>query len=135
LNFSGTTSVTVGAFEVGEGRLGHMVKPLRGEIEAELAGKTYKLRIGIGELEEIESDTGIGILSVLSALGSDAKVSHLTAILASAIKIGPASAGKVRAREIIEEAGLGPSIIACAQILTAVLTDTKAGNAAAVAAE
>lgn len=112
-----------------------MVKPLRGEIEAELAGKIYKLRIGIGELEEIESDTGIGILSVLSALGSDAKVSHLTAILASAIKIGSASAGKVRAREIIEEAGLGPAIIACAQILTAVLTDTKPGNAAAVAAE
>ena len=112
-----------------------MVKPLRGEIEAELAGKTYRLRIGIGELEEIESDTGVGILSVLSSLGSDAKISHLTAILASAIKIGLASAGKVRAREIIEEAGLGPSIIACAQILTAVLTDTKPGNAAAVAAE
>lgn len=112
-----------------------MVKPLRGEIEAELAGKTYKLRIGIGELEEIESDTGSGILSVLAALGSDAKISHLTAILASAIKIGSASAGKVRAREIIEEAGLGPSIIACAQILTAVLTDTKPGNAGAVAAE
>lgn len=112
-----------------------MVKPLRGEIEAELAGKTYTLRIGIGELEEIESETGIGILSVLSSLGSDAKISHLTAILASAIKNGSASVGKVRARQIIEEAGLGPSIIACAQILTAVLTDTKSGNAAAVAAE
>jgi len=112
-----------------------MVKPLRGEIEAELAGKTYKLRIGIGELEEIESETGLGILSVLSSLGSDAKISHLTAILASAIKIGSASAGKVRAREIVEAAGLGATIIACAQILTAVLTDTTPGNAAAVAAE
>lgn len=111
-----------------------MVKPLRGEIEAELAGKTYKLRIGIGELEEIENETGLGILSVLQSLGSDAKISHLSAILGQAIKNGPASIGKTRAREIVEEAGLGPSIIACAQILTAVLTDTKSGNADAVAA-
>jgi len=111
-----------------------MVKPLRGEIEAELAGKTYKLRIGIGELEEIESETGLGILSVLNALGSDAKISHLSAILGQAIKNGPASIGRVRAREIVEEAGLGPSIIAAAQILTAVLTDPKSGNADAVAA-
>lgn len=111
-----------------------MVKPLRGEIEVELAGKTYKLRIGIGELEEIESETGMGILSVLSALGSDAKVAHLSAILGQAIRSGAAPVGRDRAREIIEEAGLGPSIIACAQILTAVLTDTKPGNADAAVA-
>lgn len=112
-----------------------MVKPLRGEIEAELAGKTYKLRIGIGEIEEIENETGLGILSVLNALNSDMKVGHLSSILGQAIKNGSASIGRIRAREIIEEANLNASIIACAQILTAVLTDPKSGNADAVAAE
>lgn len=112
-----------------------MVKPLRGEIEADLAGKTYTLRIGIGELEEIESATGLGILSVLNGMAGDAKISHVVTILGQAIRVGKAPAGPAKAREIVEEAGLGPSILACAQILTAVLADPKAGNADAVAAE
>lgn len=111
-----------------------MVKPLRGEVEHELAGKKYKLRLGIGELEEIENATGLGTLALLNAMANDAKISHAVAVLAQAIVLDGKSqkAGTTRARAIVEDAGFGPAIMACVSVLTSVLVDPSQGNADAV---
>lgn len=113
-----------------------MAKALRGEIEAELAGKKYTLRLGIGELEEIENATGLGTLALLNSFGSNARIAHAVAVLSQAISLdGKRKVGPAQAKKIIGEAGFTESVSACVRLLSSVLIDDSAGNVVAAAAE
>lgn len=112
-----------------------MAKPLRGECEAELGGEKYMLRLGLGELEELDNVTGLGTLELLRSFGANAKVSNMVAVLAQAL---PASKDKklpiARVRAIVEKAGFKDSVAACVAILSAALMDPSEGNAGAAEA-
>lgn len=108
-----------------------MAKPLRGEFEAELAGQKYTLRLGIGELEEIENRTGLGTLEVLRSFGTNAKIGTAVAVLSQAITEDGKKLGDARVRRIVEKAGFRDAITACVNLLTAVLVDNSEGNAEA----
>ena len=112
-----------------------MAKPLRGELEAELAGQKYTLRLGIGELEEIESRTGLGTLEVLRSFGTNAKIGTAVAVLSQAMTENGKKIGEARVRRLVEKAGFREAITACVDILRAVLLDQSEGNAEAVADE
>ncbi len=111
-----------------------MAKALRGEIEAQLGGEKYTLRLGIGELEELDNATGLGTLELLRSFGSNAKVSNVIAVLGQALQINGKRAPVSRVRQIVEKAGFRDAIAASVAILTAVLADPDpSGNADAVA--
>lgn len=110
-----------------------MAKPLRGECEVDLAGKKYKLRLGIGELEELDNITGLGTLALAQALSTvGGKISLSLAVLGQAMhgdngkKMPPA-----RVRQIVENAGFTEANRAAVAILSACLVDPNEGNAEA----
>lgn len=111
-----------------------MAKPLRGEVEANLGGTVYTLRLGLGELEEIENQTGLGTLELLKSFGTNARISHAAAVLGQAITEEGRKPNGQRVRRIMEMAGFRDSITACVSLLSAVLLDPDPGNAAAAAA-
>ena len=111
-----------------------MAKPLRGEFDAELAGTKYTLRLGLGELEEIENVTGLGTLELLKSFGTNAKIGHAVAVLSQAIAEDGKKIGAARVRRIVEKAGFRDTIAACINLLSSVLLDTSEGNAAAAEA-
>lgn len=112
-----------------------MAKPLRGEVDVTLAGEPYTLRIGIGEIEEIENMTGLGLLEILKCFGNNAKVLHAVAVLSQAIVEDGKKMGPTRVRRLMERAGFREYNTACVQLLTAVLFDPTPGNGDAVALE
>lgn len=112
-----------------------MAKPLRGECEMELAGEKYILRLGIGEIEELENITGLGTLALAQSFATtNAKVSHAHAVLLQALQAGGKKVSAQRVRQIVEAAGYQAAIGAALQVLTVVLTDPNEGNASAAGA-
>lgn len=114
-----------------------MPKPLRGECEVEIGGEKYTLRLGIGELEELDSITGLGTLELARSLSSQsAKISHAVAVLCQAMpgengkKLSPSAV-----RRIVTGGGYFESIQAAVAVLTAVLADPTPGNADAAGAK
>ena len=112
-----------------------MAKELRGEVDAVLAGTTYRLRLGLGELEELENTTGLGTLEILRSFGSNAKISHAVAVLSQGITEDGKKISASRVRRIVEKAGFREAITACVQLLTAVLVDPNEGNVGAAVPE
>lgn len=112
-----------------------MPKPLRGEVSAKLGNETYVLRLGIGELEELDNLTGVGTLSLLRSFQVNAKISNVVAILSQAITVNGKKLPTSRIRQIVEAAGFQASVVACVDLLTNVLVDPLEGNASAVAEE
>ena len=110
-----------------------MAKPFSGECEVELGGATYTLRLGIGELEEIDNVTGMGTLALARSLsGADAREPLAKIVLGQALrdkdgkKLPPS-----RVTQIVHGAGFFEACAAAAKIITAVLVDPNEGNAPA----
>ena len=111
-----------------------MAKALRGEIEVELAGEKYTLRLSLGDLEELDNVTGLGTLALATALGSPgARLTHAVPVLTLAIQINGKRAPVSRARELIARAGFFECVEAATAIMAAVLVDPDPGNADAAA--
>lgn len=113
-----------------------MAKPLRGECEVDLGGEKFTLRLGIGELEELDNATGLGTLELLRSFSANAKISNVVAVLHQAL---PCAKDKklpvAQVRRIVERAGFQGAVIACVNIISAVLADPTEGNAVAAEAE
>ena len=112
-----------------------MAKPIRGEFEAELAGQKYLLRLGIGEIEEIEEATGLAAFELLKLFqAGGAKVKQSRAVLGQAITVDGKKLDPNRVRHIVDKAGIFEAAKACLAVLTAVYIDIEPpGNAGAAA--
>ena len=112
-----------------------MAKPIRGEFEVELAGQKYLLRLGIGEIEEIEEATGLAAFELLKLFqAGSAKVKQARAVLGQAITQDGKKIDANRIRRLVEKAGIFDSMKACLAVLTTVYIDVEPpGNAEAVA--
>ena len=107
-----------------------MAKQLRGEVDAELGGQKYTLRLGMGDLEELDKSTGLGTLELLLSFRDNAKVTNVIKVLSQALHIDGKRVPVSRARMIIENAGWHDAVTAAVTILTAVLVDPDpSGNA------
>lgn len=118
-----------------------MVKPLRGECEADLGGTSYTLRLGIGELEELDNITGLGTVDLLLSLRhTSPKISNVNAVLRQALP-GTKDGKKLPAekvKQIVTKAGWTAAVSAAAAILASCLIDPNEdaeGNADAPEAE
>lgn len=113
-----------------------MAKPLRGECEVDLGGEKFTLRLGIGELEELDNVTGLGTLELLRSFSANAKVSNIVAVLHQALP-GPKDKKLPlpQVRRIVDKAGFKDALAACVNIISAVLVDPTEGNAEAAEVE
>ena len=99
--------------------------PQRAEIVADVGGLRRKLRVGIGEIEEIEAATGMAIWPCWYSLASKAlTVKHIRAVLAIALKGGGLKGGVNEAlADEVNPLDIQPGSILSLQIILAGLID------------
>lgn len=110
-----------------------MAKPLRGECEVDLGGEKHTLRLALGQLEELESQLGIGVLALVSRFTTgEAKLTDARAILRQGFAGAGIKKSEAQLTALIEKAGLD-ALHQAAKLLLAVMFDPE-GNAEAAAA-
>ena len=84
-----------------------MTNPLKGEIEIELAGQTYKCRLTIDSLVKIEDELDKGILELATDI-SNAKVrlKTLLVVLRYALRGGGNDFDERKIKAILTDAGI-----------------------------
>lgn len=112
-----------------------MAKPFRGELEVELGGEKHTLRLALGDLEELESRTGTGIIALATRFSTgQARISDAHAILRQGFAGAKIKIAEAKLTKLIEDAGLG-AVSAAAALLMSVLVDDSEGNAGAAGEE
>ena len=103
-----------------------MTNPLKGEIEIELGGKTYKTRLTIDSIMKIEDELDCGIIKLATKMAdADIRMSHIIAVLHPALRGGGNNVERNEVIKIVQEAGIVPATTALATLLTKTLTDTN----------
>jgi len=101
-----------------------MTNPLKGEIEINLGGETYKCRLTIDSLVKIEEELDKGILELASDI-SEAKVrlKTLLVVLRYALRGGGNDYDDKKIKEIISTTGIIGTSAVVAQLIAQSLTD------------
>lgn len=107
-----------------QNRRSQMTNPLKGEIEIELGGETYKCRLTIDSLVKIEDELNLGILEIASNI-SEAKVRlrTLLTVLRYAMRGGGNDFDEKKVKQIITDSGLIQVSGVVAQLIADTLTD------------
>lgn len=101
-----------------------MMNPLKGEIPLEIAGETYKCRLTIDALVQIEEELGLGILEIVTELtNAKVRIKWLITILYHALRGGGNDFDDKKIKQIITDAGVGPATVAIARLVSSTLTD------------
>lgn len=104
-----------------------MTNPLKGEIEIELGGQTYKCRLTIDSLVKIEDELDAGILELASNIAeAKVRVRTLLTVLRYALRGGGNDFDDRKIKEIITETGVIQASGVVAQLLADSLTDPEA---------
>ena len=104
-----------------------MPNPHKGEVNVQLGGKTYKCRLTIDAIMQIEQVTGIGIIKLATMFGeADVSVTNLIAVLHPALRGGGNDFEPKEVHKIVEEAGLIAVTKAVAELLSSTLNDESA---------
>ena len=103
-----------------------MTNPLKGEIEIELGGQTYKCRLTIDSLVKIEDELDAGILELASDI-AEAKVRMRTLItvLRFALRGGGNDFDDKKIKQILSTTGLIESSTVVANLLASTLSDPE----------
>ncbi len=98
-----------------------MANPIRGEVDFPVGSKTYKLRLSINELVEVEDLTGLGIVQLAAAFNAvqTLRVGTVRAVLWGALRAYHPDIDLLGAGDIIAEARLDPTIQHVAEALQA----------------
>jgi hypothetical protein len=101
-----------------------MTNPLKGEIEIELGGQTYKCRLTIDSLVKIEDELDKGILELASDISqAKVRVRTLLTVLRYALRGGGNDFDEKKMKSIITSAGIINASATVAQLLADSLTD------------
>jgi len=110
-----------------QNRRSQMTNPLKGEIEIELGGQTYKCRLTIDSLVKIEDELDAGILELASNIAeAKVRVRTLLTVLRYALRGGGNDFDDRKIKEIITETGVIQASGVVAQLLADSLTDPEA---------
>mgnify|MGYP003653950377 CR=1 FL=1 len=103
-----------------------MTNPLKGEVEIELSGQTYKCRLTIDSLVKIEDELDKGILELTTDI-SQAKIRMRTLItvLRYAMRGGGNDFDDKKIKQILAKAGIIRSSTVVAQLLADTLNDPE----------
>jgi len=106
-----------------------MTNPLKGEIEIELGGQTYKCRLTIDSLVKIEDELDKGILELAHDISqARVRVKTLIAVLRYALRGGGNDFDDKKIKEIITNSSLLEASTTVAQLLADSLTDPEAAE-------
>ena len=107
-----------------------MTNPLKGEIEIELGGETYKCRLTMNSIMEIEDSCNCGIIKLATKMAeADIRMSDIVNVLHPAIRGGGNNISRNDTIKIVQEAGIINSTTAVANLLTSTLTDDSKDEA------
>lgn len=106
-----------------------MTNPLKGEIEVELNSKTYKTRLTVDSIMQIEDELDIGIIKLATKMAEgDIRVSHIVAVLHPALRGGGNDVDRKDVVKLVSDTGVVKSTTAVATLLTQTLTDENAND-------
>ena len=106
-----------------------MTNPLKGEIEVELNNKTYKTRLTVDSIMQIEDELDIGIIKLATKMAEgDIRVSHIVAVLHPALRGGGNDVDRKDVVKLVSDTGVVKSTTAVATLLTQTLTDENAND-------
>ena len=103
-----------------------MTNPLKGEVEIELGGETYKCRLTIDALVRIEDELDKGILELASDI-SEAKVRlrTLVVVLRNALRGGGNDFDDKKIKSILGNVGIISASTVVANLLASTLSDPE----------
>jgi hypothetical protein len=100
-----------------------MTNPLKGEIEIELGGQTYKARLTIDAIVSIEQAVGCGIIKLATKMSEgDISVGDMMAVLLPALRGGGNDLQAKDVQKLIQDSGIVSTTQVVASLLTSVLT-------------
>ena len=100
-----------------------MTNPLKGEIEVELGGQTYKARLTIDAIVSIEQAVGCGIIKLATKMSEgDISVGDMMAVLLPALRGGGNDLQAKDIQKLIQDSGIVNATQVVATLLTSVLT-------------
>ncbi len=103
-----------------------MTNPLKGEIEIELGGQTYKCRLTIDSLVKIEDELDKGILELATDMGqAKVRLRTLIVVLRHALRGGGNDFDEKKIKEIIQSSSLIEASSVVAQLIADSLTDPE----------
>lgn len=106
-----------------------MANPLKGQIELTLGEKSYKARLTVDSIMQIEDAVGCGIIKLAQNMAEgDIRMSDIINVLLPALRGGGNNIQDKDVKEIVGDIGIVESAKAVAQLLTKSLT-TDSGEA------
>ena len=107
-----------------------MTNPLKGQIEITLGSQTYKCRLTMNAIMEIEDSCNCGIIKLATRMAdADIRMSEIVNVLHPAIRGGGKDVNRNDVIKIVQEAGIINSTTAVASLLTSTLTDNSKEDA------
>lgn len=104
-------------------RRSQMTNPLKAQINLDLGGKSYKARLTIDSIIQIEQSTGCGIIKLAQKMSeADIRMMDLISVLTPALRGGGNDLQENDVKKIVSEVGIIDSAKAVAQLLTSSLT-------------
>ncbi len=103
-----------------------MTNPLKGQINLDLGDKSYKARLTVDAIIQIEDSTGCGIIKLAQNMSeADIKMKDLISVLTPALRGGGNDLQENDVKKLVGEVGIVDSAKAVAQLLTSTLTSNS----------
>ena len=103
-----------------------MTNPLKGEIEIELGGKSYKCRLTIDSLVKIEEELDKGIIELATDIGqAKVRIKTLVVVLRYALRGGGNDFDENKIKQILQSTSIIESSTVVAQLLADTLSDAE----------
>ena len=81
-----------------------MTNPLKGQVEVQLGSETYKARLTIDAIVQIEQSIGMGIIKLANKMANaDISMTDVIAVLTPALRGGGNDLGEKEDKDIIAE--------------------------------
>ena len=107
-------------------RRSQMTNPLKGQIEITLGSQTYKCRLTMNAIMEIEDSCNCGIIKLAQKMSeADIRMSEIVSVLHPAIRGGGNDITRNDTIKIVQDAGIIKSTTAVADLLAKSLTDNS----------
>jgi len=95
-----------------------MANPLKGQVDVELNGKSYKARLTVDSIIDIEDSLNIGLLKLAQNMaGGDVRISQVVGVLLPALRGGGNDLQDKQVRILVQNAGLVQSTKVVADLI------------------
>ncbi len=102
---------------------GQMTNPMRGQVQLDIGKETYKARLTIDAILQIEETCGKGIMKLATSMSEgDISMKDIIYILTPALRGGGMDINENAVKKIVADVGIVECTRAVATLLTATLT-------------